>query len=103
MYAVIASGGKQYRVTAGDIIRIERLPVEEGASIDFDRVLMINDGEHIKIGTPFVEGGSVSGKVKSQGRHRKIEILKFQRRKQYRKQMGHRQTYTEVEITTISS
>lgn len=103
MYAVIASGGKQYRVVPGDIIRLEKLPGEEGSSVEFDRILMINDGEHIKIGTPFIEGSTVSGKVRSHGRNRKIQILKFQRRKQYRKQMGHRQPYTEVEITTISS
>jgi large subunit ribosomal protein L21 len=103
MYAVIVSGGKQYRVAPGDVIRLEKLPAEEGSSVDFDRVLMVNDGESIKIGTPLVEGSTVSGKVKSQGRSKKVLILKFKRRKQYRKQRGHRQDYTEVEITAINS
>jgi large subunit ribosomal protein L21 len=103
MYAVIASGGKQYRVAPGDIIRLEKLPVEEGSSVNFDSVLMVSDGENIKIGNPFVAGSTVSGKVRSQSRSRKVQIVKFQRRKQYRKQMGHRQPFTEVEITTISS
>ncbi len=103
MYAVIASGGKQYRVAPGDTIRIEKLSAEEGSSVDFSDVLMVSDGERITVGTPFVEGSTVTGKVKSQGRGKKIQVLKFHRRKQYRKQMGHRQAYTEVEITAINS
>ncbi len=103
MYAVIASGGKQYRVAPGDIIRVEKLSAEEGSSVDFSNVLMVNDGEHINVGTPFVEGSTVSAKVKYQGRGKKIQVLKFHRRKQYKKSMGHRQAYTEVEITAINS
>jgi large subunit ribosomal protein L21 len=103
MYAVIASGGKQYRVAPGDVIRVEKLSAEEGSNVDFSNVLMINDGESISVGTPFVEGSSVTAKVKSQGRGKKIQILKFHRRKQYRKLTGHRQAYTEVEITAINS
>lgn len=103
MYAVIATGGKQYRVAQGDIIRVELLEAEPGASIDFDKVLLVGEGESVKVGAPYVEGGKVSGTVKSHGRADKIEIIKFHRRKHHRKQMGHRQHFTEVEITGISA
>ena len=102
MYAVIATGGKQYKVAAGDIIRIEKLPESEGDEVSFDQVLLVSDGEDVNIGSPYVEGGSVSAKVQSQGRAKKVEIIKFRRRKHHRKQMGHRQSFTEVEITAIS-
>lgn len=102
MYAVIATGGKQYRVTPGDIVRIEKLEAEQGASVDFDNVLLIADGENVKIGVPHVEGGKVSATVKGHVRGDKIEIIKFKRRKHYRRRQGHRQHYTEVEITDIS-
>ena len=103
MYAVIASGGKQYRVAPGDVVRVEKLSAEEGSSVEFRNVLMVSDGEHTNVGTPFLEGSTVSGIVKSQGRGRKIQILKFHRRKQYKKLLGHRQAYTEVEITAIKN
>ena len=103
MYAVIASGGKQYKVSPGDVVRVEKLSAEEGSNVEFNNVLMIKDGENINVGTPFLEGGKVSGVVKSQGRDKKIQVLKFHRRKQYKKLIGHRQAYTEVEITAISS
>jgi len=102
MYAVIATGGKQYKVAAGDIIRIEKLPESTGDGLSFDQVLLVSDGEDVNIGAPYVEGGSVSAKVHSEGRGKKVEIIKFRRRKHHRKQMGHRQSYTEVEITAIS-
>jgi len=102
MYAVIATGGKQYKVAAGDIIRIEKLPESAGDEVSFDQVLLVSDGEDVSIGAPYVEGGSVSAKVQSQGRAKKVEIIKFRRRKHHRKQMGHRQSFTEVEITGIS-
>jgi len=102
MYAVIATGGKQYKVAAGDIIRIEKLPESTGDELSFDQVLLVSDGEDVNIGAPYVEGGSVSAKVQSEGRGKKVEIIKFKRRKHHRKQMGHRQSYTEVEITAIS-
>lgn len=101
MYAVIKTGGKQYRVAKGDTLKIEKLPVEEGASYDFEEVLMVADGENVKIGTPRVDGGKVTATIKSHGRGKKVEIVKFRRRKHHRKQMGHRQDYTEVEITDI--
>ena len=103
MYAVIATGGKQYRVSEGDIIRVEKLGVEDGESVVFDKVLLVSDGDDINVGAPYIDGGNVSAKVQSNGRGKKIEIIKFRRRKHHRKQMGHRQSYTEVQITGIST
>lgn len=103
MYAVIVTGGKQYRVSKGDKVRVEKLDAAEGGSIDFDQVLMVVDGDDIKIGTPVLDGGKVSAEVKSHGRGDKIEIIKFKRRKQHMKRQGHRQAYTELEITGISA
>ncbi|MDD3518691.1 MAG: 50S ribosomal protein L21 [Chromatiales bacterium] len=102
MYAVIATGGKQYRVGQGDVIRIEKLEVAPGDEIDFDQVLLVGSGEDVKIGTPLVEGGKVTAKVRAHVRGDKIEIIKFRRRKHHQKRTGHRQDYTEVEITGIS-
>ncbi|MCG5501349.1 50S ribosomal protein L21 [Ectothiorhodospira lacustris] len=102
MYAVIATGGKQYRVAQGDVIRVEKLDAESGASVEFDNVLLVGSGEDVKVGAPFVEGGKVTASVKSHGRADKVEIIKFRRRKHSRKHMGHRQHFTEVEITSIS-
>jgi large subunit ribosomal protein L21 len=101
MYAVIKTGGKQYRVAQGDVLRVEKLTADVGASVDFERVLMVADGNNISIGTPFIDGGKVTATIRSQGRGDKIKIIKFRRRKNYRRQMGHRQSYTEVEITGI--
>ena len=102
MYAVIATGGKQYRVSEGDVIRIETLPAEENEEITFDKVLLVADGDDVNIGAPYVKGGKVSATVNGHGRGKKIEIIKFKRRKHHRKQMGHRQNFTEVKITGIS-
>lgn len=103
MYAVITTGGKQYRVTEGQTLKIEKLDAEAGSTIDFDQVLMIADGDQFKVGAPLVKGGKVQASVIGQGRGEKIEIVKFRRRKHHRKQMGHRQYYTEVKITKISA
>ncbi len=103
MYAVFATGGKQYRASEGDVIRVEKIDAPEGGSVDFDKVLMVTDGEDVKIGAPYVSGGRVTATVRGQGRHRKIRIVKFRRRKHSRKQMGHRQPYTELQITGISA
>lgn len=103
MYAVIATGGKQYRVQEGDVLRVEKLAAEEGASVNFDQVLMLGGGEDVQVGAPYVEGGRVTATVKAHGRHKKVEILKFRRRKQHMKHMGHRQAYTELEITGIAA
>jgi large subunit ribosomal protein L21 len=102
MYAVIKTGGKQYKVTQGDTIRIEKLPAAEGDTVAFDKVLMIADGDKVQVGNPVIEGTTVDASVIKHGRGKKIEIIKFRRRKHYRKQAGHRQDYTEVEITAIA-
>lgn len=103
MYAVIKTGGKQYRVSEGDTLRVEKLDVQQGAAVDFDQVLMIAEGGDIQIGTPLIDGGLVSAEVIGQGRGRKIEVRKFKRRKHYNRCHGHRQHYTEVKITRIAA
>ncbi|MCF6218127.1 MAG: 50S ribosomal protein L21 [Gammaproteobacteria bacterium] len=103
MYAVIKTGGKQYKVSEGETLKIEKLTAEVGGAVAFDDVLLVADGEDIKVGTPRVEGGKVSATVLSHGRGKKVMIIKFKRRKHYRKQAGHRQAYTEVQITGISA
>jgi len=101
MYAVIKTGGKQYRVAKGDKLKVERLSAEAGSSVDINDVLLVaNDGK-VTVGTPLVNGGSVKATVVSHGRHKKVEIIKFHRRKHYQKRTGHRQDYTEIEITDI--
>ena len=103
MYAVIKTGGKQYRVSQGDTLRIETLDASEGDAVEFDQVLMVGEGEDVKIGTPFLEGGKVTATVLDHGRRDKINVIKFKRRKNYRKQMGHRQYFTQIEITGIDA
>ncbi|WP_455208178.1 50S ribosomal protein L21 [Kaarinaea lacus] len=103
MYAVIKTGGKQYRVAKGDKLKVEKLPVEAGSSVNIDDVLMIGDGDNVTIGAPRVDGGKVTATVVSHGRGDKIEIVKFKRRKHHQKRTGHRQDYTEIEITDISA
>ena len=103
MYAVIQTGGKQYRVAPGDKLRVEKLKAAEGESIEFDRILMVGEGDDVRIGAPYVDGGKVTATVKSQGRGKKVEIIKFRRRKHHMKRQGHRQSYTEVEITDVSA
>lgn len=103
MYAVVKTGGKQYRVAKGDKLRVETLSAAEGGAIELGEVLMISDGDKVTVGTPMIEGASVSASVTSHGRGKKVEIIKFRRRKHYRRQAGHRQNYTELEITGISA
>lgn len=103
MYAVIVTGGKQYRVKEGQTLKVEKLTADEGASVEFDRVLMVTNGEDIKVGAPYVEGGKVSATIKAHGRGDKVKIIKFRRRKHSRTQQGHRQHYTELQITGISA
>jgi len=103
MYAVILSGGKQYKVAEGDTIRVEKLAVDEGAAVELDKVLLVADGDDVKIGAPYIDGGKVSATVKAQGRGKKVKIIKFRRRKHHMKRQGHRQAYTELEITGITS
>ena len=102
MYAVIVSGGKQHRVEEGEVLKLEKLEVATGESVEFDQVLMIG-GDDVKIGTPLVAGGKVTAEVVAQGRHKKVKIVKFNRRKHYRRETGHRQWYTEIKITGISA
>ena len=102
MYAVIATGGKQYRVAKGEILKIEKLDAEAGASVAFDQVLLVGEGESVNVGAPTVVGATVTATVLRNGRADKVHIVKFRRRKHFRKQQGHRQHYTEVEITAIS-
>jgi len=102
MYAVIQTGGKQYRVAQGDTLRVEKLAADEGATVELDKVLMVANGEDIKIGAPYVAGGKVTAKVKSHGRGDKVMIIKFRRRKHYMRRQGHRQWFTELEITGIN-
>ena len=101
MYAVIESGGKQHRVEEGEVLKLEKLELATGETVEFDRVLMVGSGADVKIGTPVVEGGKVSAEILSHGRHEKIRIVKFNRRKHYRNETGHRQWYTEVKINEI--
>ena len=103
MYAVIVSGGKQHRVEEGETLKLEKLNIEVGASVDFDRVLLVVNGEAVKIGAPVVQGAKVSAEIVSHGRGKKVRIMKFKRRKHHMKQMGHRQWFTEVKITGISA
>ena len=103
MYAVIKTGGKQYRVAQGETLKVEKLEAGEGDSVEFDQVLMVGEGEDVKIGTPYLEGGKVTATVVDHGRRDKIKIIKFKRRKHHRKQMGHRQYFTQIEITGIDA
>jgi len=102
MYAVIETGGKQYRVSQGQRLKVETLDFDTGATVNLDKVLMVANGEDIKIGKPYIQGGQVTATVVSHGRGDKIRIVKFRRRKHYRKSQGHRQNFTELEITGIS-
>ena len=101
MYAVVKTGGKQYRVTPGQRIKLETLTAEVGDVVDFDEILMVSHDGQVSVGTPHISGGKVSAKVLSHGRGKKIDIIKFKRRKHHMKHMGHRQNYTEVEIIEI--
>jgi large subunit ribosomal protein L21 len=103
MYAVIQTGGKQYRVAQGSTLKVEKLDAETGASVELDRVLMVADGDDIKVGAPFLEGGKVTATIKSHGRGKKVTIVKFRRRKHHMKRQGHRQAFTEIEVTGISA
>lgn len=103
MYAVFQSGGKQHRVSEGQTIRLEKLDIATGETIEFDQVLMIANGEDVKIGAPLVSGGVVKAEIVAHGRGEKIKVVKFRRRKHYRKQQGHRQWFTDVKITAIGA
>jgi len=103
MYAVIKTGGKQYRVAAGQKLKIEQIPADIGQEISLDQVLSVGEGEQLKVGTPLVTGAVVTATVLAQGRHDKIRIFKMRRRKHYQKRQGHRQNYTEIRIDAIAA
>jgi len=103
MYAVIKTGGKQYRVVAGEKLKIEQIPADVGAEITLDQILMVGEGESVQIGTPLLTGAAVKATVLSQGRHDKVTIFKMRRRKHYQKHQGHRQNFTEIRIDGISA
>lgn len=103
MYAVIKTGGKQYKVAAGEKLKVEQIPADIGAEITIDQVLAVGAGDQLMVGAPLVAGATVSATVLSQGRHKKVRIFKMRRRKHYRKQQGHRQNYTELFISGITS
>ena len=103
MYAVIKTGGKQYKIAAGEKLKVEQIPADIGAEITFDQVLAVGSGEQLVVGTPLVTGATVSATVLSHGRHDKVRIFKMRRRKHYRKQQGHRQNFTEIFFTKIAS
>jgi len=102
MYAVIATGGKQYRVERGEVLRIEKLTAEPGSTVEFDQVLLIADGADIKVGAPMLKGGKVTATVEEHGKGDKVSIVKFRRRKHYMRMKGHRQHYSQVRVTDIS-
>ncbi len=103
MYAVVKTGGKQYKVAAGEKLKIEQIPADIGTQITLDQVLAVGNGEQIKFGSPLVAGAAVTATVVSQGRHDKVRIFKMRRRKHYQKRQGHRQNYTEIKIEAIQA
>lgn len=103
MYAVIEAGGKQHRVVEGETLSIEKIELPTGEKVDFDKVLMVADGDKVSVGAPYLTGSKVTAEVVAHGRADKINIIKFRRRKHYRRQMGHRQWFTQVKITSIKA
>jgi len=103
MYAVVSTGGKQYRVEEGDVVRVEKISGDVGSSITFDKILIISDGDKVSIGAPTLEKAMVQGHILEQGKAKKIIVFKYKRRKRYRRKQGHRQTYTAVKIDSIKS
>ncbi|NDO19790.1 50S ribosomal protein L21 [Lachnospiraceae bacterium MD329] len=103
MYAIIVTGGKQYKVSEGDMLFIEKLEAEEGSAVTFDQVLLAGEGESVKVGAPTVDGATVEAKVLKNGKAKKIYVFKMKRKKNERKKKGHRQPFTKVEITKINA
>jgi large subunit ribosomal protein L21 len=103
MYAIVKTGGKQYKVRQGDILRFEKLNGDVGSDITFDQILMVADGENVSIGQPLVENATVNGRIMEQGRSKKIIVFKYKRRKRYRRKQGHRQQFTAVRIDSINA
>ncbi len=103
MFAIVETGSKQYRVAPGDVIQVEKLPVEEGAQVELDRVLCLAQNEDVRVGTPYLEGVKVKAQVLRHGKGRKIIVMKYKKRKNYRRKKGHRQLFTELKITEIEA
>ncbi|MGE5554467.1 MAG: 50S ribosomal protein L21 [Betaproteobacteria bacterium] len=103
MYAIIETGGKQYRVKEGDVIAVEKLDAEPGQSVTFDKVLLVADGEQVAVGQPYVEGAKAVGKVVAQGKAKKILVFRYKAKKNVRKRFGHRQPFTRVQVETIAA
>lgn len=101
MYAVIETGGKQYRVSEGDVITVEKLNIEDGANVELDKVLILGEGSDIKVGTPYIDGAKIMGRVVESGKAKKVVIFKYKSKKDYRKKQGHRQPYTMIEILSL--
>ena len=103
MYAIVNTGGKQYKVSQGDILRVEKIPGEIGSPVSFDKVLMFSDGENVNIGQPVLDNVAVKGHIMEQGKAKKIIVFKYKRRKRYRRKRGHRQPYTAIKIDNIEA
>jgi large subunit ribosomal protein L21 len=103
MYAIVNTGGKQYKIQQGDILRVEKIPGEIGSSVSFDKVLMFSDGENVNIGQPVLDNVAVKGHIIEQGKAKKIIVFKYKRRKRYRRKQGHRQQYTAIKIDSIQA
>jgi large subunit ribosomal protein L21 len=101
MYAIIETGGKQYKVQEGDVIRIEKLNIADGEKVKFDKVLLLSEEGKLNVGKPYVDGASVEGQIEGQGKAKKILVFKYKPKKDYRKKQGHRQPYTQVKIEKI--
>ena len=103
MYAIVNTGGKQYKIKQGDVLRVEKIPGEVGSPVSFDKVLMYSDGENVNIGRPVLDNVAVKGHIVYQGKGKKIIVFKYKRRKRYRRKLGHRQQYTEIKIDSIEA
>lgn len=103
MYAIVNTGGKQYKIQQGDILRVEKIPGEVGSPVSFDKVLMFSDGENVNIGRPVLDNVAVKGHIVEQGKGKKIIVFKYKRRKRYRRKLGHRQQYTAIKIDSIEA
>ena len=103
MYAIVDSGGKQYKIHEGEILRVEKIPGEVGSPVSFDKVLMVSDGENVRIGKPVLENVAISGHIVEQGKAKKIIVFKYKRRKRYRRKQGHRQQYTSIKVDSIKA
>ncbi|MES0446621.1 MAG: 50S ribosomal protein L21 [Desulfobacterales bacterium] len=103
MYAIVNTGGKQYKIQQGDVLRVEKIPGEVGSPVSFDKVLMFSDGENVNIGRPVLDNVAVKGHIVDQGKGKKIIVFKYKRRKRYRRKLGHRQQYTEIKIDSIEA